>query len=219
MKEICYTPFFYYLIKTFCHNNPFKISDIEYDGKSFEWISIELDKLCKEGVAVKFEDYYVITDKDGQINGFSMMFNHFIAKPFVSKKKSVVGYYKGMTLLYTLGIIDRYHGFFDNRYIEVCSNKATKEVEQVDIGPMHVIVYKPKIELDWDNSYILQFYEIFNEITFPITEYEADMIKAYMCDCKMTKAQIEQYFDYCPDRAKRVLTPERIDMLLKRKKW
>ena len=189
------------LIERFGYNEPILTEEISYDSYSKAWIYKELNKLCADGLIVRFDKgvYYIPTQTPlGQsiINPRKV-----IEKKYIRSKDDIYGYYSGQSLINQLGLSTQMPNV-----IEVYTNNESTRVRDVSVGHQKVRLRSSRIGISRSNAAVLSFLELMNTIS--VAEVDDDnraIITSYIRNNGITRKDISSYCSVFPDKVMRNL--------------
>ena len=96
--------FFTYLLNTYGRNEAILSGEISFNGYSASWLKKELQKLCKEGMILRFEKgvYYIPTDTP--LGKSRLDPKKVIAKKYINNGSGTIGYFSGVTFMNMIGL-------------------------------------------------------------------------------------------------------------------
>lgn len=189
------------LIKQFGYNEPILTEEISYDSYSKAWIYKELNKLCTDGLIVRFDKgvYYIPTQTPlGQsiINPRKV-----IEKKYIRSKDDIYGYYSGQSLINQLGLSTQMPNV-----IEVYTNNESTRVRDVSVGRQKVRLRSSRIGISRSNAAVLSFLELMNTISVAeVDDNNRAIITDYIRSNGITRKDISSYSSVFPDKVMRNL--------------
>lgn len=140
-----------YLTQIYGNNEPIFAYEFERENRPC------LEELRLQGVLTQFLDSYYLKNKD-----FTQIFfeERYIVKKFITNGSSVYGYKSGKYLKSIMGI-----PHISTRERIIYSSRV-EEREEYNMAGFHNIILKAPFKIDSMNADIIQFLDLFNNITY-----------------------------------------------------
>ena len=188
-----------YLKNNYSENEPIFLSDI--DIKDMKPVSVrqQIKKLTEDGRIKRFDTgIYYLPKKTMFKSGSALSVDDVIRKKFLYDGSVQCGYLCGMFLANRLGLTTQVPTTY-----EVCTNKATTEYRNTQLGRFRVILRKPYVEITEKNINALQFLDLMKEVV-DISEIEGseltDRLVNYLNAKGITFESLKPYVQFYPDR-------------------
>ena len=188
-----------YLKKIYSENEPIFLSDIDIKDMKPVYVRQQIKKLTEDGRIKRFDTgIYYLPKKTMFKSGSALSVDDVIRKKFLYDGNVQCGYLCGMFLANRLGLTTQVPATY-----EVCSNKATTEYRDTQLGSFRVILRKPYVEITEKNINALQFLDLMKEVV-DISEIEGseltDRLVNYLTAKGITFESLKPYVQFYPDR-------------------
>lgn len=145
-----------YIINHYKEGEPIFFADLLVEGISKPAVSQQLKTLCKNGRLVKYATGIYYIPKKSLLKSAVGLSADVVAKyRFISKGKSIDGFYTGNTFANQLGITTQVP-----RVVEIVSNNTNSAPREVEIGKRKFYVKRPIETVTAENVYVLQMLEL-----------------------------------------------------------
>lgn len=189
------------LLERFGYNEPIFSDEISFESYSKPWIYKELNKLCAEGVIVRFDKgiYYIPTQT---VLGKSILNpRKVIEKKYIRSNERTYGYNGGQVLLNQLGLSTQIPNM-----LEIYTNKESSRVRDIDIGNQKIRLRRSRVNINDDNAAVLCFLELMNDISVAnLDDADVSIITEYIASKKIKREDITRYAPDYPDKVMRNL--------------
>lgn len=189
------------LLELFGYNEPIFSDEISFESYSKPWIYKELNKLCAEGLIVRFDKgiYYIPTQT---VLGKSILNpRKVIEKKYIRSNERTYGYYGGQVLLNQLGLSTQIPNM-----LEIYTNKESSRVRDIDIGNQKIRLRRSRVNINDDNAAVLCFLELMNDISVAnLDDADVSIITEYIASKKIKREDITRYAPDYPDKVMRNL--------------
>ncbi len=188
-----------YLTENYLMNEPIFLSDLSVPGMKGVSIRQQLKKLTEDGRIKRFDTgIYYIPRRSLFKSGSALSIDEVIRKKYLQDGEKKCGYLCGLLFANRLGLTTQVPMAY-----EVCSNKATTEYRDMQIGRFRVILRKPYVEVNGQNADVLQFLDLMRDVV-DISELEGSDLKKrlleYLNSKKLRFDALEPFFKYYPDK-------------------
>ena len=188
-----------YLKETYKENEPIFLSDIVINGIKPASVRPQIKKLTEDGRLKRFDTgIYYLPKKSMFKSGSALSVDDVIKKKYLFDGDSPCGYLCGMLLANRLQLTTQVSMVY-----EVCSNKATTEYRDTQLGNVRVILKRPYVEITDKNVKPLQFLDLMKEVT-DISEVDGveltERLVNYLKSAGMDFEALKPYLKYYPDK-------------------
>ena len=194
------------LLEYYGYNEPIVSSEIEYKSYSRPWIYKEMNKLCDQGMVVRYEKgiYYIPTKT---ILGTSILDpRKVIEKKYIKDGADIIGYYSGATLLNQLDLSTQMPNT-----IELYTNNETSRLRNTTVGNQKVVLRRARTPINTSNAAVLCFLELMNSV--PASFFDEER-KAKVCSFvqrnNISRSDIAQFVKDFPDKVFRTLVESEV---------
>ena len=190
-----------YLVEAYGVNEPILSSEITYKDYSKPWLAKELARLCGTGELCRFGRgvYYIPTATPFGPSVLSPQ--KVVEKLYISNGSSVNGFYSGQTALNIFGLSSQMPNT-----LEVCTNNEPSNRRNIKVGNQSVILRRSRVTVTNENSKVLRFLELMNDIPEDYLDAERkNILQKLIVDEGITKEQILRYSKSYPDKTFRIL--------------
>lgn len=192
---------FYELLEQYGYNEPIFTQEIVYKNYSRPWLYKELNRLCEQGLLVRFDKGIYYIPKQTPLGPSLLDPRKVVRKKYVQDGESTIGYYAGNTLLNLMNLSTQMPNS-----IEVYTNNEKAKLREVRIGNQSVVLRRTRTPVTNDNVAVLQFLELMNitNASFFDEDRKAS-VSRYIKDNAITRDKVTAYAPVFPDRAMRNL--------------
>lgn len=195
-----------YLFDTFGTNEPFLTSEIQFSDYSKPWLYKELNKLCEEGMLIRYERgiYYIPTQT---VFGPSLLDpNKVIIKKYIRQGSDVYGYYSGVTFLNQLRLTTQMPNT-----VEIYTNNEQSNARDIMVGSQKVLLRRARTTVSKSNAAVLSFLELMNSVPAQFfTEERKSIVQRYILENGITRKSVTKYAPLFPDKALRTLVESEV---------
>ncbi len=195
-----------FLLDRFGKNEPILISEIKYRDYSKPWIYKALNRLCAQGLLVRFEKgvYYIPTKTTLGIGVLNP--RKVIEKKYIGSGNERQGYYSGITFLNQIGMSTQMPNT-----IEIYTNREATTVREIRVGSQKVILRRARTEITPQNADVQSFLEMMGSVSAGYFDEERRRIVAdYIAAKGITRKAISEYAPVFPDRAMRTMVESEV---------
>lgn len=190
---------FSYLKENYQENEPIFLAEIAVSGMKNVVVRQQLKKLLEGGTIKRFDTgIYYIPKKTFFKSGTALSVDEVIKKKYLVDGENSCGYLSGILFANKLGLTTQVPMVY-----EVCSNKATTEYRDTQLGNFRVIVRKPYVEVNDQNVVALQFLDLMRDV-IGISELEGAVLKErilrYLKAKELQFDTLKPFLKYYPDR-------------------
>ncbi len=188
-----------YLKNNYKDNEPIFLSEIAVPGMKEVSVRQQLKKLTEDGRIKRFDTgIYYIPRKTMFKSGSVLSVDEVIRKKYLTDGDARCGYVSGIMFANRLGLTTQVPMVY-----EVCTNKATTDYRDVQLGNFRVIVRRPYARINDENATILQFLDFMREVT-DVSEVEGEELTvrllAYLKAKNIRFDAFKPYLSFYPDR-------------------
>ena len=189
------------LIEQYGYNEPIFTQEIVYKSYSKPWLYKELNRLCEQGLLVRFDKGIYYIPKQTPLGPSLLDPRKVIRKKYVQNGEKTVGYYAGNTLLNLMNLSTQ----MPNN-IEVYTNNEKAKLREVKIGNHCVVLRRTRTPVTNANVAVLQFLEMMNITNASFFDEDRKAaVNRYIKDNAITQDKVTAYAPVFPDRAMRNL--------------
>lgn len=190
---------YHFIIENYQENEPIFLSDLEITDVKDVSVRQQVKKLTEDGRLRRYATGIYFLPKESAFKfGSTLSINDVIKKKYIIDGESKCGYFSGLSFANSIGLTTQNPAVF-----EVCSNKATTDFREIEIGNFRIELRKPHVRINDENAVALQFLDLVKDIS-RVSELEGDNLKnrlrQYINDIKLKFADFKQYLDAYPDR-------------------
>ena len=194
------------LLEQYGYNEPIVSSEIEYKSYSRPWIYKEMNKLCDQGMVVRYEKgiYYIPTKT---ILGTSMLDpRKVIEKKYIKDGEDIIGYYSGATLLNQLDLSTQMPNT-----IELYTNNETSRLRNTTVGNQKVVLRRARTPINTSNAAVLCFLELMNSVPSSFFDEERKVkVCSFVQRNNISRGDIAQFVKDFPDKVFRTLVESEV---------
>ena len=194
------------LLEQYGYNEPIVSSEIEYKSYSRPWIYKEMNKLCDQGMVVRYEKgiYYIPTKT---ILGTSMLDpRKVIEKKYIKDGEDIIGYYSGATLLNQLDLSTQMPNT-----IELYTNNETSRLRNTTVGNQKVVLRRARTPINTSNAAVLCFLELMNSVPASFFDEERkSKVCSFVQQNNISRSDIAQFVKNFPDKVFRTLVESEV---------
>ena len=188
-----------YLTENYTENEPIFLSDICIPDMKAVSVRQQLKKLTEDGRIRRFDTgIYFIPQKTIFKSGSTLSVDDIIRKKYLFDGDDRCGYLYGLVFANRLGLTTQVPMVY-----EVCSNKASTDYRDMQIGKFRLILRRPYVEITDKNVNELQFLDLIRELP-DISEIEGsvltDRLRAYLRKTGITFDDLRPYLPFYPDK-------------------
>lgn len=194
------------LLEHYGYNEPIVSSEIEYKSYSRPWIYKEMNKLCDQGMVVRYEKgiYYIPTKT---ILGTSILDpRKVIEKKYIKDGADIIGYYSGATLLNQLDLSTQMPNT-----IELYTNNETSRLRNTTVGNQKVVLRRARTPINTSNAAVLCFLELMNSVPASFFDEERKTkVCSFVQRNNISRSDIAQFVKDFPDKVFRTLVESEV---------
>lgn len=188
-----------YLTENYGENEPIFLSDISIPGMRSVSVRQQFKKLTEDGRIKRFDTgIYFIPRKSMFNSGSTLSVDEVIRKKYLVDGDLQCGYLCGLMFANKLGLTTQVPMVY-----EVCSNKATTDYRDTQIGKFRVILRRPYVEVTNQNVNELQFLDLMREVV-DISEVEGleltDRLVNYLKAKNIEFDSLRPFLSFYPDK-------------------
>lgn len=188
-----------FIVENYRENEPIFLSDLVINDVKDVSVRQQVKKLTEEGRLRRYATGIYFLPKESMFKfGSTLSINEIINKKYISDGKSVCGYLTGLSFANSIGLTTQNPAVF-----EVCSNKATTDYREIEIGNFRIELRKPYVTISNKNVAALQFLDLMKDVS-KLSELEGAGLKKklrkYLNDKNLRFTDIKPYLMYYPDR-------------------
>lgn len=188
-----------YLKNNYKYNEPIFLSEIAVPRIKEVSVRQQLKKLTEDGRIKRFDTgIYYIPRKSMFKSGSVLSVDEVIKKKYLTDGDARCGYICGIMFANRLGLTTQVPMVY-----EVCTNKATTEYRNVQLGNFRVIVRRPYAKINEENVVVLQFLDLMREVT-DVSEVEGEELTvrllAYLNAKNIKFDAFKPYLSFYPER-------------------
>lgn len=188
-----------YLTHNYKENEPIFLSDIAIPGIKDVSVRQQMKKLTERGKIKRYDTgIYFIPRKTIFKSGSTLSADEVIRKKYLVDGDVQCGYLCGLMFANKLGLTTQVPMVY-----EVCSNKATTEYRDMQIGNFRMILRRPYVEITSQNVNELQFLDLMREVT-DISEIEGmeltNRLIGYLKAKDIAFDSLRPYLPFYPDK-------------------
>ena len=194
-----YEKVYQYLTDNYKENEPIFLSNISIPGIKAVSVRQQMKKLTESGKIKRFDTgIYYIPRKTIFKSGSTLSVDEVIRRKYLVDGERQCGYLSGLMFANKLGLTTQVPMVY-----EVCSNKATTEYRDMQIGNFRLILRRPFAEVTSQNVNELQFLDLMREVV-DVSEIEGleltDRLISYLKAKDITFDSLRLYLPYYPDK-------------------
>lgn len=199
-----------YLKSIYPAGTPIFLKDIRIGRKSKSAIRQELYRAARRGEILRKYDGVYYFKEDASSSGFvlyeDVLEQKYIHGPtFIERFDiDVYGYYDGLTAANMLGFTPQHPFVF-----EVCTNRTSSKKRTICLGGHRAILRKSRVEVDFQNWRILQFFGALKALYPEEIEENRTKIKNYI-DKWFDKTLFDQFSPFASAEVMKVLEEENL---------
>ena len=188
-----------FLKNNYQDNEPIFLSEIVIPGMKEVSVRQQMKKLTEDGRIKRFDTgIYYIPRKSMFKSGSVLSIDEVIKKKYLTDGDERCGYVSGIMFANLLGLTTQVPMVY-----EVCTNKATTDYRDVQLGNFRVIVRRPYALINEENAAILQFLDFMREIT-DVSEVEGKELTVrllgYLKAKRIKFDSLKPYLSFYPDK-------------------
>lgn len=188
-----------YLKINYRENEPIFLSEVHIADMKDVSVRQQMKKLTEEGRIKRFDTgIYYIPKKTMFRSGSTLSVDDIIRRKYLMDGEKKCGYLSGIMFANRLGLTTQVPMVY-----EVCSNKATTDYRDTQIGRFRLIIRKPYVEVNDQNADELQFLDLMREVG-DISEIEGteltDRLLSYLRAKGMQFDSLRPYIPFYPDK-------------------
>jgi len=188
-----------YLTDNYKENEPIFLSDISIPGIKDVSVRQQMKKLTESGKIKRFDTgIYFIPRKTIFKSGSTLSVDEVIRKKYLVDGEVQCGYLSGLMFANKLGLTTQVPMVY-----EVCSNKATTDYRDMQIGKFRIILRRPYVEVTSQNVNELQFLDLMKEVV-DVSEIEGmeltERLVNYLKVKNIAFDSLRPYLSYYPDK-------------------
>lgn len=188
-----------FLRQNYADSEPIFLSDIDIPGIKAPYIRQIIKKLTSDGRIKRYDTgIYYFSGKSLFRSGNTPSIEEIIKKKYLMNGSEQCGYLSGIQFANQIGITSQVSAVY-----EVYTNKATTAYREKKLAGFRILVKKPYVPIDSNNSDTLQFLDLLKEVT-DISELEGsalkDRILGYMRKKGIRFDLMKKYLPYYPER-------------------
>lgn len=188
-----------FIVENYRENEPIFLSDLVINDVKDVSVRQQVKKLTEEGRLRRYATGIYFLPKESMFKfGSTLSIHEIINKKYISDGKSVCGYFTGLSFANSIGLTTQNPAVF-----EVCSNKATTDYREIEIGNFRIELRKPYVTISNKNVAALQFLDLMKDVS-KLSELEGAGLKKklrkYLNDKNLRFTDIKPYLMYYPDR-------------------
>ena len=188
-----------YLTDNYKENEPIFLSDISIPGIKDVSVRQQMKKLTESGKIKRFDTgIYFIPRKTIFKSGSTLSVDEVIRKKYLVDGEVQCGYLSGLMFANKLGLTTQVSMVY-----EVCSNKATTDYRDMQIGKFRIILRRPYVEVTSQNVNELQFLDLMKEVV-DVSEIEGmeltERLVNYLKAKNIAFDSLRPYLSYYPDK-------------------
>lgn len=186
-----------YIKENYKEAEPIFYSDLELGNISKSALTQQLKRLCDKGLLMKYDKGIYYMPKRTLLNSTIGPNADMIARyRFISKGKSIEGFYGGNSFANQLGITTQVP-----RVVEIVSNNTNSSDREVRIGNRRFYVKKPVVQITNENVYVLQMLDLLKNLDAYLDYSYAEAkekFSEYISIHKITKSDVNRYIRNYP---------------------
>jgi predicted transcriptional regulator of viral defense system len=182
-------------------DEPILVEDIEsmFSERSRPWIDKSIKTMIDSNQIKRFSTGVYYIPRKTVLGDSILDPRKVITRKYIANNDDVYGYFGGTTLLNHCGLTTQ----VPNTITIVTNNESTRG-RRISIGNQKVYLTKPTVNINNDNSSILQFFELIKLVDFDkLDEIELDNLKKYIDDNNITLSMVSKYCSSFPDSVSR----------------
>ena len=188
-----------YLRVTYGENEPIFVADLQYEGKSMNYIRQQIKKLTDNGMIKRYDTgIYFIPKKSIFKSGSQLSRDKVIEKKYLQENGQRCGYIGGVMFANQLGLTTQVPAV-----CEVVTNKATNDCREVTLASSPLIIRRPRAKVTEENFRQLQLLDLLKDIDFYAEsdmEKQKEQILSYMNACGIRFTDLNAFLPYYPDK-------------------
>lgn len=189
-----------FLLDNYGEDEPIFVADIEIQNYTSNNIRQNIFKLEKEGKIKHYDRgiYYIPTET---IFGESkLIFEDVLKKKYVSNDNETFGYFTGLYFKNVIGLTTQM-----TNIPEITTNKESSKKRTIELRSRKAIVRKSNIEINESNAKILQFFDLFKDLTLDeVNCYKKELVQ-YIQRFQLTKEMVIEYLAYYSNEVKNLM--------------
>ena len=194
-----YEKVYQYLTDNYKENEPIFFFFLSIPGIKAVSVRQQMKKLTESGKIKRFDTgIYYIPRKTIFKSGSTLSVDEVIRRKYLVDGERQCGYLSGLMFANKLGLTTQVPMVY-----EVCSNKATTEYRDMQIGNFRLILRRPFAEVTSQNVNELQFLDLMREVV-DVSEIEGleltDRLISYLKAKDITFDSLRPYLPYYPDK-------------------
>lgn len=188
-----------FIVENYRENEPIFLSDLVINDVKDVSVRQQVKKLTEEGRLRRYATGIYFLPKESMFKfGSTLSINEVINKKYIFDGKSRCGYYTGLSFANSIGLTTQ-----NPAVVEVCSNKATTDYREIEIGSFRIELRKPYVTISDKNVAALQFLDLMKDVS-KLSELEGAGLKKklrkFLNDKNLRFTDIKPYLMYYPDR-------------------
>lgn len=184
------------LIEKYDYNEPIILKDVKLDGVSDENIRQIFSRLVKSGQIVRYDQGVYYIPKVSPLGKSKIPAKKVYEKKFISDRKSIFGFYTGLTLQNAIGLTTQVPNT-----IEIVTNREKSRRREIEVGKQQLRLRRARTTITSRNVKALQLLELMNSLDVnKLSDKENQALITYVRSQNIRKNDIIPYISNFPSK-------------------
>jgi predicted transcriptional regulator of viral defense system len=185
------------LIEKYDYNEPIILKDVKIDGISDENIRQIFSRLVKSGQIERYGQGVYYIPKITPLGKSKIPAKNVYEKKFISDRKSIFGFYTGLTLQNAIGLTTQVPNA-----IEIVTNHEKSRRREIKVGKQQLRLRRARTIITSRNVKALQLLELMNSLDVnKLSDKENQALITYVRSQNIRRDDIVSYISIFPARA------------------
>jgi len=181
-------------------NYPIILEKLSFDKYSYDTLRKMLSNLAKEQKLKRYSQGVYYFSIETELGDSVLPFDLYLREKYMSKEKTIVGYYSGLTLLNQFGLSTQVPNVK-----EIATNIESSRKRVVNVNGRNIILRKPMVQVTKRNVKYLQFLDIFRYASeYTILENTSKIINI-ASKIGLSKGNLDEYLKMYPSKVNKLI--------------